>query len=142
MQDKPKPTNITSNSKHARQVVWQIWAPLVLMILLVLSAAVLIVLGAGSGEGKTGQWASISIIWMIMPLIFAGILFLIFTAGMIFLLARALRILPVYTRVVQVYVQIFGIRITNLLDGLVTPIMWINSRSAGLTAIWKHRKEV
>ena len=76
---------------------------------------------SGTGGVDAGQLASISVIWLVLPFIVSGLLFLLFTLGMIFILARALRILPVYTHLVQLYANIINVRVKR--------ILWIDWRA-------------
>lgn len=138
MQDQPGSTRVPPNPRHTRQVFWQITFPLILAAVIVLAAAVLVVLGSQRGLVSAGQMASISIIWMIAPLIIIVVIFLLFTAGMIFLLSRAIRVLPVYTRLIQLWVQIFGLRVENFMDLLARPAIGTGARAAGWKAFWKQ----
>ncbi len=126
------------NRIHRRQVFWQIWLPLILTVIVVLAAAVMAVLSTGSGRPTTGQYAAISTIWLILPLIPAGVIFLLLTTGMVYLTTRALRIIPVYSRLAQIYVQIFGVRVGNLLDRFARPVIQYGGRSAGWKELWKR----
>lgn len=138
MQYQTRPTRVPPNPRHSRQVFWQIWLPLILAALVILTAAVLVVVTSSSGTLITAQLASISIIWMITPMIIAGMIFLLVTAGLIFVAAYVLRIVPVYTRLVQVWVQIFGLRIENILNTLAGPVIRSRASVAGWKAFWKH----
>ena len=138
MQEQSRPSRVPPNPKHVRQVFWQIWFPLILALLVILTAAVLVVITSSSGTVRTARLASISIIWMIAPLIVAGMIFVIFTAGMIFLTARLTRVVPVYTRLIQLWVQIFGVRVEDLLNKLADPLIKTQMRAAGWRAFWKH----
>jgi len=112
-----------------------------LVALLVLAAAVLAVVLADAGSVNSGQLAGISIIWLVIPLIVAGFFFLLFTVLMIYVLARALRIVPVYTHLFQVYAAIFNLRVTDFMDRLVEPVIRRRSRKAGWQALWRRRRK-
>ncbi len=137
MQNQPKPGRVPSNPIHRRQAFWQIWIPLGIVILLVLTAAVLAAVFTGGGQISSGQLASVSIIWLILPLIVAGFIYLLFIAGMIFFIARAARLLPVYTHLIQLYAHIINLRVTEFLDRLVNPVIRGRARASGWKAIWK-----
>lgn len=137
MQDRPGSTRVPPNPKHARQVFWQILFPLIMVAAVILAATVLVVLASASGGVSAGQLASVSIIWMIAPLIIIGGIFLLVTAGVIFLTARVIKIVPVYTRLIQVWVQIFGLRIEQILDLLARPVIRTRSLVTGLKALWR-----
>lgn len=140
MQNQPKPARVQPNPVHRRQVFWQIWFPLGMAALIVAAAAVLAAVFSASGQVGSGQLASVSIIWMILPMLVTGIIFMLFTAGMIFLLARGLRILPVYTRLIWIYAEIIQLRTTEILDRLVNPVIQGRSRAAGWKAIFTRSK--
>ncbi len=142
MQTPPKPARAQPNPVHRHQVFWQIWFPLGLTALIAAAAAVLTAVFSASGQVSSGQLASVSIIWMLLPLIPAGILFMVFTVGMIFLLARGLRILPVYSRLILIYTEIIQLRLTAILDRLVSPIIQGRSRAAGWKSIITRSKRV
>lgn len=142
MQTRPVPTRAPAKTIHRRQVILQIWLPIVLVTLVVLAAAVMAVVFSGTGGVDAGQLASISVIWLVLPFIVSGLLFLLFTLGMIFILARALRILPVYTHLVQLYANIINVRVTDFMDRLARPVIEAHGRTAGWKAIWRRRKSV
>lgn len=113
-----------------------------MFILLVVAAAGLTVVFSARGQISSSQLASVSLIWMIFPLIAAGILFILFTAGLIFLLARGLRVIPVYSRLILIYAQIINLRVTEILDRLVHPIIQSKSRTAGWKTIFTRSRRV
>jgi len=141
MQDQAATSRLMVNPKHRRQVFWQILAPLIVTLLLVVSSAVLaVVLSTSTTRPTTGQLAAISVIWMILPLIPVGLLFLFVTIGLIYLTARILHFVPVYSRLSLLYVQIFGVRIGHLMDRLARPFILVGGSAAGWRAIWRRRK--
>ena len=99
----PQPTHY-SHELHRKQVVRQIVLPVVLAALVMIGMVVLISLSTFRQGGDVGRWAAISTIWIVIPIMLAGIIFLAILIGIIYLLARALGALPYYTGIAQGYV--------------------------------------
>ena len=70
--------------RHTRQVIWQVWLPFVITILLVIAAAVLIIVLPAEGRTSINQFASISTILVILPVLGFVILLLGIVAGLIY----------------------------------------------------------
>ncbi len=99
----PHPTHY-SYEVHRQQVVRQIILPVVLAALVMIGMVVLIVLVTFKQGGDAGRWAAISTIWIVIPVMVAGLILLVLLVGLIYLLARALGALPYYTGIAQDYV--------------------------------------
>lgn len=132
------PASIRPSRRHRRQTFWQIIFPVVLAALGAVALIVLLSIGAARGSAPTGQWASISTIWLVIPLIFMGLLFSAFIAGMIFLLARLTHKLPTYTRLIHLYLQIASVKLTTAMDAVSRPQISLLSRWAGFTSVFKR----
>jgi len=65
---------------------------------------VLISLATFRSNGDVGRWAAISTMWIIIPILLAGLILLAILIGLIYLMARALGALPHYTGIAQDYV--------------------------------------
>ena len=74
-----------------------------------------------------GRWAAISTIWIVIPVMLAGIILLALLIGLIYLMARALGALPYYTGLAQDYVYIARGYILRGVDMLVKPVIGLNS---------------
>lgn len=127
-----------SYQRHRRQSFWQIIAPVgfgILLILVILALVIRTTVGTGAG-GPVSQWADTSVIWLSLPaLVFALVLTLILS-GMIYLLARLLKILPGYTYLAQRYVSLAAGLIISLADKLVAPIIVVKGIRASVSAFW------
>jgi hypothetical protein len=99
----PQPSHY-SYQVHRRQVVRQIILPVVLAALVMIAMIVLISLATFNQGGDVGRWAAISTMWILIPVMVAGILVLAVLIGVIYLLALALGHLPHYSAIAQDYV--------------------------------------
>lgn len=131
-QNSPSP----SFQKHRRQVVWQIWIPVIAAGVVFLGLGLLMVLTPSLGTSRTGHWAAISLIWLIGPLIIFTMLFLALNIGLIYLMNRILRILPPYFKIGQIYSQVMVLRVKALCDRLARPFIRWGGWSAGFHTLW------
>ncbi|GIV64742.1 MAG: hypothetical protein KatS3mg046_002 [Bellilinea sp.] len=123
-----------SFQKHRREVIWQIFMPVILAGLMFLGLGLLMVLTPTLGTSRTGHWAAISTIWLISPLILFAVLFLALNIGLIYLMNKILKVLPPYLRVGQVYSQVMVLRVRAFCDRLARPFI----RWGGWAAGFRH----
>ena len=124
-----------SLDKHQRQSTWQILAPLFLVCVLVLTAAVIIAINAGQGSGDVSQWADTSFIIMLLPAMLIVLFPLVLLVGLVYLTAQLLKKLPVYSFSAQKFFK----RVTKFVriwaDRSVKPIIVLQEILAGVSNI-------
>ncbi|WKZ37505.1 MAG: hypothetical protein QY332_06110 [Anaerolineales bacterium] len=121
----PQPEHY-SYLQHRKQRNVQIILPVILSALLFIGMIVLISLATFKQNGDVGRWAAISTIWIIIPALIAGLIFLAVLAGLVYLMARALGALPHYTNIAQAYVYKARGYIVRGADLSVKPILVLN----------------
>ena len=121
--------------KHRRDVRLQIILPLVIGILLVLVLAVLVTLGS---TAQVSQWADVSLIWIIAPMLVVALIFLAILGGMAYGLAKLLQVLPFYTRQVQDFFLLVRDRASDVTAKMVAPILNYESKKASQRALWRN----
>ena len=109
--------------KHRKQVIRQVILPVVISALLIIGLIVLICFATFNQGGDVGRWAAISTIWIVIPILIAGLLVLAVLGGLIYLMALALGALPKYTGMAQDYVHIARGYIIRGADMAVKPII-------------------
>jgi hypothetical protein len=119
---------------HRQQSFWQIWIPLGFGIAILLGLFFLLILTPG-GKGDIPVWRDLSLMFMIIPAAIAGLVFLAIFGGLVYLLTRLLKILPVYTQAGQFYAFKLSSLVKRLADHAVNPILVIRSAWAGLVSI-------
>jgi len=130
------PERHPSYQKHQRQFWTQIILPMVLAALVVIAVAILTGVATFGADGDSPRWAAISTIWLVIPVMFFGLLFLAVVAGLIYLLAQTLKVLPPYTSKAQHYTyQVSGI-IKRFSDGVAKPIFFIEGLFARIKAFF------
>ncbi len=112
--------------RHRKQRNLQIFLPVILSALLFIGMIVLVSLATFNQGGDVGRWAAISTIWIIIPILIAGLIFLALLVGLIYLMARALGALPYYTGIAQDYVYMARSYIARGADMTVKPVLAVN----------------
>jgi hypothetical protein len=123
---------------HRKQVVWQVYFPVVLAALLLAGLIVLISLSTFRGEGDVGRWAAISTIWIVIPVLVVGLIFLIALVGVNYLVARLARITPVYTGLAQDYAYRGAAVVKRITAAVVKPVMFLDGLAARLKEFFRR----
>lgn len=113
--------------RHRKQLMQHIILPILLSALAFVGMIVWISLATFRQGGDVGRWAAISTIWVIIPMLIAGLVVLAILLGLIYLMARALGVLPHYTAIAQDYVFKARGYIVRGADMAVKPILALNS---------------
>jgi uncharacterized membrane protein len=109
--------------KHRQQIRRQIILPVVIAAVLMIALIVLISVTTFSSGGDVSRWAAISTIWIVIPLLLAGLILLAILIGLIYLMARALSALPTYTAIAQDYVYKARAYIIRGADMVAKPVI-------------------
>lgn len=131
--------NHQSYRKHRRQTWLHIYLPLLLAGGVGIALAVVIGLAAFGESGDSQRWAAISTIWLLFPLLFLGLLFLVVVLAACYLLARALKFIPPYTAKAQSYVSRATRQVKRASDLAVRPVLFVQGIVASLGAIWGRK---
>ncbi len=98
---------------------------------------VLTVAGVSTGI-NTSQYAATSVIWIVIPLMLVALLFFGLVGGLVYLLARLLKVLPGYTTRVQLIFEMVSSRITNITNKAANPFVSIKSFGSAVSVIFKN----
>jgi hypothetical protein len=135
----PTPTpaiqpNPVTQAAHRKQMIWQVYVPLFVCIAALITGTVFAVSG---GAEQTGQWASVSIIFLILPALTAGMVGLLINGLMIYGLARLLKVVPPFSVKVQKLFAGISSKTTDISNKAVSPIIGISGWSAGAHRIFR-----
>ena len=125
--------------RHRRQRTAQVILPVVLAALLVIVLCVLVVLAQVRGTGDVAKWGATASIMIVLPLLIMTLIFALVLAGLIYLLARLLGILPVYTGKLQEIIYIVEGYIRRFADALVKPVFGLDEIGATIKALFGRR---
>lgn len=132
--DDPLPVVSKTVRAHKRQLAWQILVPFLVVTALVLVAAVLVSVGEVT---TTRTWADVSIIWLIVPMLFFALFFVIVLGFLIYGIAKLLQGLPYYSGKAQDFLALFSSRTRKIADGAASPFVWFRQAGAVLKTIFK-----
>ncbi len=88
--------------------------------------------------GDVGKWASVAIIWMVIPLMALMLVVLAVSWGMVYLLGRLQEVSPRYTGIAQAYVLWFNAQIILWTDKIIRPVLQLK---AWLSLFSKEEKQ-
>ena len=128
--------NHPSYKNHRRQFWLQIFLPMLGSILLIIAVAVLTGLAAFGENGDAPRWAAISTIWLVIPAMFFGLLFLGILAGLVYMLARALKVIPPYTSKAQYYVNRATSETRRFSNMATKPVLFLEGITASIKAFF------
>lgn len=127
----PQPVH-ESYLKHRRDFTWKILFPVILSSVLCIGLIVLINIATFRGGGDVGRWAAISTMWIAIPTIIGMLIVLALLAGIIYLLAKLLNLLPPYTAKVQDFFYKIESHAKRGADAAAKPIISINAVAASI----------
>ena len=86
---------------HRKQMWTQILLPILFTFLIFVTVTIITSLATFRNHGDVGRWAAISTIWLVLPVMIAGLVFLIFIIALIYLLSRITNAIPPYSHQAQ-----------------------------------------
>ncbi|MCI0519273.1 MAG: hypothetical protein L0Z70_03350 [Chloroflexi bacterium] len=125
--------NPITHHKHRGEVFWQITAPLILGVLLILAAGAGVVLASAAGNPQVGRWASVSIIWLIIPALLAMLVLLALVGALAYGVSWLLRWLPGFALRVQDFFVLVNVRVSKAAAAAAAPAL----RIQGWIAAWQ-----
>jgi uncharacterized membrane protein YjgN (DUF898 family) len=132
--DVPRPIDTPTVRAHKRQLAWQILVPFLVVTALVIAVAVLVATGAAS---TNRNWADVSTIWLIAPMLMVALLFVIVLGLLIYGIARLMQVTPRYTGKAQDFFAVLSGRTRIIADGTAKPFIWFQQAGAILKSIFK-----
>ena len=121
-----------SYKRHRKELAWQIIVPVVLSAILIVGVIVLVNVATFRDNGDVGRWAAISTIWIVIPIMVAGLIFLIILGGIVYLLKYLLQIAPTYTGQAQDFVHKIARYIERVADAIVKPVIALDGIGASM----------
>jgi hypothetical protein len=131
--------NLPSYQQHKRQSFWQVLFPVLLGGLVVLAGLAFLILTATKGDpaGQLSGWADTSLVWMLLPVLGLGLVAVVLLGALIYLMGRLLKILPIYTALVQRYFAIGESWVKNLVARGIKPVLTAKGYQAGAGQLLK-----
>ena len=134
----PQPVH-ESYKRHRREMMWQIVLPVAFAALLFIALIVLINIATFTQGGDVGRWAAISTMWIVIPVMVAGLILLVILAGLIYLMFRLLGITPTYTGIAQDYVNKAAVYVKRGTEMAVKPVLFLDGIGASIKAFFGRK---
>ena len=128
------PPEHPSYLKHRRELWTKILIPMLLAVAVIVAVATLTGIATFRDNGEVERWAAISTIWIVIPIMGAGLLLLLVFIAILYGMARLLALIPTYTGQAQKIVWRIEGAIKRGADMAVKPILALG----GIIATLKH----
>lgn len=138
------PVNASPMRDHRRQMLLQVWLPLTVSIIIFLALAILAVVGAVQGSSQVERWGNISAIWVIIPVLFFGIILMALVGGMAYGVSKLLGKMPGWMLKAQLAMIRLALMVRRAADSATKPVVAVNTFSTRATTLWDrifHRKK-
>ena len=120
-------------------MMWQIILPVALTVLLFIAVIVLINIATFKEGGDVGRWAAISTMWIIIPVMVAGFVFLAILTALVYLMKQLLGITPKYTGIAQDYVNKAAMYVKRGTEMAVKPVLLLDGIGASVKAFFGRK---
>lgn len=118
--------NPKTYAEHRRETLLQITLPLLFGLLVILAGVGAIIYSTVQPVTDVGRWASVSLMWLILPSLLIALLFLVLLAAFIFVTSYIMHFIPHYALVIQLYLEKIRNKIRQLADMGIEPILRIS----------------
>lgn len=119
-----------SYQQHRKQLWTQILLPILIAVLVFVAVIIVTSLATFHANGDVGRWAAISTIWLVLPVILVGLIFLILLIAMIYLMARVMNLIPPYSYQAQRIVYRFEGGVKRAAEMVRKPVLAFQELSA------------
>ena len=118
--------------KHRKDTAWKIIFPVVLSSLLCIGLIVFINIATFRGGGDVQRWADISTMWIAIPMMVLLLVVFAVFGGLVYLLAKLLKIAPPYTAMAQDFFYKIEGYVRRGADAAAQPFIFIDSIGASI----------
>ena len=127
--------NPQTQASHRREVLWQITIPLILVGALVIAVFVLAIIAGTDGDSK---WADISLIALLFIEMVLSLFVLVVLAVLAYGLLMLNRKVPSYAHLAQNFFKLVSLKVNEISNLLVEPVMRLNGWKAGAIAAQRN----
>jgi hypothetical protein len=131
------PINAPPAVAHRRQMLTQVWLPVIASVVIVLAVAILAIVGTVQGSSQINQLGNVSAIYLIIPVLIMGFATLALTGLIVYGLAKLLKKIPLWMLILQMRAGQVATLTRRGANTVVSPIMAVNAFIARVQAFWK-----
>jgi hypothetical protein len=129
--------NLKSQHAHRWQTFWQIIFPLVAGVGL---AAWGLTALMGAQAGNVTRMSQIATVVMLVPVLVIGIILLVITIVLIYVLGRLMNWIPPQTYRLQLGVHAVSSRVVSTTDAILKPVIGVQSWLSAANTVFKRRR--
>jgi hypothetical protein len=134
--EKYKPKNPITYAKHRREVFWQITIPIILGAIVLIALAVWVSLVSFGDQVLADKWASVSLIWLIIPAMVFTLVFAVILGGLTYLVMKIIQVFPAITFKVEEFMLKVRTRARQITDAAVKPVTATKSGWAAVRVLF------
>ncbi len=101
----------------------QILLPIIVAALVFIAIIIVTSLATFRDQADVGRWAAISTIWLVLPVMLAGLIFLVLLIALIYLMARMTALIPPYSYQAQRFVYRIESAVKRLAEMFRKPVL-------------------
>lgn len=124
-------------ARHRKQVVYQIWLPLIVGLLIALSLAALAIVGTVQGSSEVNRLGNISAVFLLIPSLIANLITLTVLIVIILGVRVLYRKFPGWLARLLGVLKIIRSYTRAIADKIVAPVISVNSAGAVIKAVRK-----
>lgn len=132
------PVNRSPSADHRRQMLWQVWVPLIAAIIVTLALGILAIVGAVQGSSQVERWGNISAVLVILPMLVVGIVLLAIVGGSAFGVTKLLQKMPSWMLTVQLFMIRLSLMFRRAADSATKPVVATNTFAARVSTVWNR----
>lgn len=132
----PSPAEHPSYQLHRRQLWTQILLPIFGAVLLLVAIIILISIATFRDGGEVERWAAISTIWIVIPVLAAGLVVLLLFVGFVYGMAKLLALIPPYSGHAQKVVWRIEGYVRRGADASIKPVLAVESIVATIKRVF------
>lgn len=125
-------TSSQKPEKSGKEIIFQIYLPLGLFVLVFLFLCVLVAVGSSAGTSQVHHWANISVLFISIPVIILSFIFIIILAALIYGQAKLIRWLPLQIKKIYLFVLKVSLWIWNFSQKITLPPIKLKSGIYGI----------
>ena len=122
----------TSKKKSNQEILFQIYLPLGLFVIIFLFLSVLVAFEFTGGTSSVHHWANISFLFISIPIMIFSLIFIIILAALIYGQAKLIRWLPLQLKKIYLFVLKISLWIWNFTQKLTSPAIKVKSEIYGI----------
>ena len=132
----PSPAEHPSYQLHRRQLWTQILFPILVAVLILMAVIVLISVATFRDGGEVERWAAISTIWIVIPILAAGLVVFLLFVGLVYGMAKLLALIPPYSGHAQKVVWRIEGYVRRGADASIKPVLAVGEVFATIKRVF------